>query len=160
MRERKEDRTPVLARALIQLLDYPGGTRTFVAEKCCPTSTWPLLQPHLICSHSVFLPRTLGWLHSHQDVALGHTRVPLLLCSYASAQWDGHKWCLCHEVWAGRAQGEPDKIHGALCAWAVLSSSAVPSEIPEDAVRKKQDVAGDRTLQRQDSTFLEQTTLL
>lgn len=53
------------------LCSSPGAkTRTFVPEMCCPTSLWPLLQPHPVLSQCIitnnswlFSPTIHGWLH-------------------------------------------------------------------------------------------------
>lgn len=65
--------TSFLCLCSTELCLSPGGkSKTFVPEKCCPTSVWPLVQSHLVLSHSVtanspwlLLPTVLGWCHSH-----------------------------------------------------------------------------------------------
>lgn len=68
------------------LVLFPGATmRTFVPEKCSPTSVWPLLQPHPVHSHSVFSLRVLGWLHSSPVISVWDTHIsPDLLGFYNS----------------------------------------------------------------------------
>lgn len=117
-------------------MEYPARTRIFVPEKSCPTSTWPLLQPHPICSHSVFLPRTLRWLCSHPAVGLRHTRESLIFYAPTPvpSEIDTDGVCTMNsgqEEHGGTSQGP----WGVVCLSCDFEPSCA-SGVPEDAMRK------------------------
>lgn len=74
------------------------GTRMFFIEECCPRSTWPLLWPYFVISHSVIT--NSPWLLA-----------TILVCYYQQS-WLGSSasqcWCLRHApalIYWGSAKG-------------------------------------------------------
>lgn len=66
--------TSLLHLCCTLLRSSPGArTRMFVPGECCPTSVWPLLQPHPVLFHSVLMQTMLGCCY--QQSLFGSTAV-------------------------------------------------------------------------------------